>query len=658
MTKGKGAKKKGRGNGSGSGKPTSALSVSIPSTPTVESNTRSPAPDKRSTSRDPQSDRGSPFQTPPTSPSSPTADIPSIADLMGQDTEPVESTNDDVAAAATAEDNAINTSTMKGGNEDQTDTDNSVDVSTVTDKTEDPPSETSANGGTPAATEPANDPPAEETVAQPEVSSITEALTEGDTGDPPITETGTQTKATATPEVLAVDTTDADSGPITDPSASVVSATEKSVQPEGTHHPDITDDDTVTNSPTVERVTDDPSKQHQPTTAPVETDSDVVQIDVPQDDPASTGPEYAEISFEEPPSTADTLIHSTPISPLEIIAEDIASKDIMAVAELFATMKKTLTSMTSMFERLGSQTEKMMSFSLDVHSAEHLKRLRHVLQAQITRQQAEVEALKATLQTKIKAAVEEKIQTHVREVVQRSLKEVVAGKVQNQLEVQISEDLRQKALLHQRQIFEVRTALHNSEARRYNALQTDRSARLRPLLRPLPTPEQSPVIAISRSSSQGNSSLPTPATAFPRVPAPTPIKRTFSNPFRSDVGPPTASTLFPQDLRALFSLGPEATRRLLREYGLVSATSTPAVETPPKHRGLPSVEEEATVGSDSDHGSGGENDQEAHAADMNKFMAHIGVPFLMIPPPKEKENMGVPMSSKTRRKMLTPLIIK
>ncbi|KAJ3514789.1 hypothetical protein NLJ89_g2168 [Agrocybe chaxingu] len=651
-----GQQKKGKGGGNGGGKATNGLSVSIPSTPTAESSTRSPAPpDKRSTSRDPQSDRGSQFQTPLTSPSSPTDDITSIDDLMGQGTAPAESTGGNDASEGTAEDIADDPSRKVGNEEQQKDpeTDNSESTSTATDRTEDP---SGAPGDPPVAPEAVNDPPAEETPVLPEETATTGAQIEDDALDLPIMETGTQPEATPTPVVPVDDASHSNESPTADPSTGVLTATENPGESEAMQHPDITDDDTVTNSPIVEKFTDDPSKQHQPTIAPVEPE--VVHIDVPPTSSASTEPEHTEISFEEPPSTTDTLIHPTPTAWPEISADDIASKDIMAVAELFATMKKTLIYMTSAFERLGSQTEKMMSFSLDVHSAEQLKRLRRVLQAQIARQQAEVDVLKATLQTKIKSAVEEKIRTHVREVVQHSLKEVVAGKVQSQLEVQIPEDLRQKALLHQRQIFEVRTALHNSEARRYNALQTDRSARLRPLLRPLPTPEQSPVIAISRSSSQGNSSLPTPATAFPRVPAPTPIKRTFSNPFRTDIGPPTASTLFPQDLRALFSLGPEATRRLLREYGLVSAASTPAVETPPKHRGLPSVEEEAAIGSDSDHGSGGENDQEAHAADMNKFMAHIGVPFLMIPPPKEKENMGVPMSSKTRRKMLTPLIIK
>jgi len=152
------------------------------------------------------------------------------------------------------------------------------------------------------------------------------------------------------------------------------------------------------------------------------------------------------------------------------------------------------------------------------------------------------------------------------------------------------------------------------------------TARLRPLLRPLPTPEQSPVAPpITRSSSMGTSTLATPASAYPGVPAPTPIKRSTSGSFRIDRGPLTASTLFPEDLRSLFRLGPDETRKLLRDYGLVSAAPTPVVERPPpRDRALPSVDEELNSGSDSENCSGDEG-SEVHAADMNKFMAHIGV---------------------------------
>jgi hypothetical protein len=119
----------------------------------------------------------------------------------------------------------------------------------------------------------------------------------------------------------------------------------------------------------------------------------------------------------------------------------------------------------------------------------------------------------------------------------------------------------------------------------------------------------------------GNSTLATPATAFPFGPAPTPIRRSRSGVAGLQVTetvPPTPSQFFPRDLSALFALSQEETRRLLKDYGLSSATASPIKEnTKPR---LPIVDEEAL--SDSEKGN---EDPEAHAQDMNAFMKHIGV---------------------------------
>lgn len=161
------------------------------------------------------------------------------------------------------------------------------------------------------------------------------------------------------------------------------------------------------------------------------------------------------------------------------------------------------------------------------------------------------------------------------------------------------------------------------EARRYNAsLQSSSTARLRPLLRPLPTPEQSPTIIIIE-----HSTLNSPVSAMPSItaPAPTPIKRSISNPFRGahrlEATTPTSSSLFPPDLKTLFKLGAEETRTLLRQYGLVSGAPSPIT---PKPRGLANVNEnEGTSGSSDANAE--TSDAACHVEDMNKFMAHIGV---------------------------------
>ena len=57
-----------------------------------------------------------------------------------------------------------------------------------------------------------------------------------------------------------------------------------------------------------------------------------------------------------------------------LTANNIASsnQDIVAIADLFSTMKKTLVSMTGNLGRLCSQSEKMVAFTLDIQAAEQV----------------------------------------------------------------------------------------------------------------------------------------------------------------------------------------------------------------------------------------------------------------------------------------------
>lgn len=55
-----------------------------------------------------------------------------------------------------------------------------------------------------------------------------------------------------------------------------------------------------------------------------------------------------------------------------ISAEDIISKDIIAIAEMFSTMKKTMAIMTNAFDRFEIQTEKFAVLGLDIKAAEQV----------------------------------------------------------------------------------------------------------------------------------------------------------------------------------------------------------------------------------------------------------------------------------------------
>lgn len=336
-------------------------------------------------------------------------------------------------------------------------------------------------------------------------------------------------------------------------------------------------------------------------------------------------------------------------------------------------------------------------------------------------------------------------------MIQDSVSTVIEERVRHELSIQISENLRPEVIGHRRHILEVKTDLHNTEARRYNAsLQSPSlTAPLRPLLRPLPTPEQSPMpmlrtasggsainspmpftsyskppaSAITRSVSAGGSTksspgllktpasalirtvssggstinspalpkappvsisgnlptdainspalpkappivirtsspggtmsdTPTPFSSIPKAPVATPVRTTF----RTYTAPPTPSALFPRDLKSLFALGPDAARALLRDYGLDSPMLSPIKEEAKPKTPLKNKTSGSSVTSPRSATEDSDDEATSHAQDMNKFMAHIGVPFLMVPAPKSQLQNGT-SSEERRRRMLTPLII-
>lgn len=78
-------------------------------------------------------------------------------------------------------------------------------------------------------------------------------------------------------------------------------------------------------------------------------------------------------AVEEPHSMSGMMQedHGSTLSVPYLTADDIASsnQDIVAIADLFSTMKKTLASMKGSLDRLGGQSEKMVSCALDIHAA-------------------------------------------------------------------------------------------------------------------------------------------------------------------------------------------------------------------------------------------------------------------------------------------------
>jgi len=215
----------------------------------------------------------------------------------------------------------------------------------------------------------------------------------------------------------------------------------------------------------------------------------------------------------------------------------------------------------------------------------------------------------------------------VAEIVEKKIEE----RVRSQLNSRIPEEIPLQSQDLQRQILEVQAELHNSEARRYHATlrESPFSLPLRPLLRPLATPLQSP-------SSSRHSIPPTPTTGDGST-TPTTTTSTL------DDYPLTPSPLFPRDMAALFKLGSDEARMLMKDYGL---------------EGIPEEPDDVQIGG----GTNGTDNPDTPVAsptrrsaeesatrerDLSRFMAHIGVPFRMVPQ----------KSSRKDRVQLPPLII-
>ncbi|KAI0748795.1 hypothetical protein BC629DRAFT_1298285 [Irpex lacteus] len=204
------------------------------------------------------------------------------------------------------------------------------------------------------------------------------------------------------------------------------------------------------------------------------------------------------------------------------------AEDREVVDELLGTMKQMLGTLGATFDTLGEQTVKVATLPAAMEAVSQISSVRKQLDDQHKRQEQRMQDMKTLLleevRTKLYSRLRETASEIVREVVQRE----IAERVRVQLQEQIPKKLREDVVSYKRQIMEVKVSLHNSEARRHNALIRANSLDepLMPLLRPPPLP-------------------------------------------RSEWNPLTPSPLFPRDLTSLIRLGTEEARALMREYGLV-----------------------------------------------------------------------------------------
>ncbi|KAJ7072615.1 hypothetical protein C8F01DRAFT_1104627 [Mycena amicta] len=286
----------------------------------------------------------------------------------------------------------------------------------------------------------------------------------------------------------------------------------------------------------------------------------------------------------KPKLTINTSMSSP--APENMALDFVLTPELLAVGELASAMRRVVSVLSATFNSLEDQAERVATLAPALKASEQLKKLRAQLEQQLCEQELRAFEIRQLLDEAVKQSLSEQVKAHVSAMVGPQVKERVA----QQLGVQIPEHLRQKIKTHKRQILEVQLSLHNSEARRYNsALGPDSLTKeLRPLLRPLPTADQSPMPG-----------------SLPSTPVP------VSSPHLEEA-PSTASPLFPRDLQSLFALKSEEAETLVHQYGLgdLGLPVTPLLA-------------QAEVCND-----------DSRERNLNKFMAHIGVSRHRVPNPR------------------------
>ncbi|THH30881.1 hypothetical protein EUX98_g3320 [Antrodiella citrinella] len=324
------------------------------------------------------------------------------------------------------------------------------------------------------------------------------------------------------------------------------------------------------------------------------------------------------------------------------------AKDVAAVEELLGTMRLTLTAVGSTMDTLAEQTVHVAALGPAIDATHQIGLVRKQLDDQHRRQEQRMVEMKAMLKEEISdGQLQEKLReiagVLVRECVKREIVERVRREVSDsvsehgiggahisheQLQEQIPQDMREQAIRYKRQLLEVKASLHNSEARRHNALIRSNSLDepLIPLVRPFATPASSPILSRQPSS----------ASAIPSPPAPEELPKEPSEPMtvpileiseefpkqekpavlEIDLTPPTPSPLFPRDLTGLMRLSPDDARALVREYGLEP------LQIP-----------EAGLFGEGFIGFGDDGPKSSREEDLNRFMSHIGVGFHLVPGP-------------------------
>ncbi|RDX41397.1 hypothetical protein OH76DRAFT_217461 [Lentinus brumalis] len=268
-----------------------------------------------------------------------------------------------------------------------------------------------------------------------------------------------------------------------------------------------------------------------------------------------------------------------------------------AVVGLVGAMKDTLGAVGQTLDALASQSARVAELGPAIDAMQQVQALRGEVERQQREQEDRMQQEKERLQEQLKGHIREHLRPLANQIVADVVQREVVGRVSQKLTERIPSSLRDEVNEYKLKILQAKARLHNSEARRHNALirASGLEEPLQALLRPLdipatsnaqmPTPPATASSTMSAASLRAqvgatgrdstrlsvNTDLRSPcntASPGPAVGAPTTTPGGMRS--RSALVPPTPSPLFPTNLSTLVSLGPDEVKALVREYGLVS----------------------------------------------------------------------------------------
>lgn len=169
-------------------------------------------------------------------------------------------------------------------------------------------------------------------------------------------------------------------------------------------------------------------------------------------------------------------------------SEASAEVDTAELAKYMEDMRGTILSLSQTYDTLQKQRANVVSNAPTMDGAKQVLMIRKQLVAMDKRQEENVTALTQVIQETVIENIVDHLQQNLQAMVARQVRDRLVAAVAREFDTQFPSPLAQQVIEHKRKLNEVRLSLHNSEARRANAV-----------LRPSPDHLEGPLAPLLRS---------------------------------------------------------------------------------------------------------------------------------------------------------------